>query len=328
MEERDAIVAQFCGVTGVDEERATFYLESANWSLDLATRSFYEQQEEDNEPIDVEMPPMEDKKKQTVKSSAERRIATLNTLNSSSDDEEHGQAFYAGGSEHSGQQMLGPGKKKNPNDMIQSIFNSAKEHGAMADKSAMETEQRGTTNLVLKMWRNGFSVDDGPLRLYEEQDNAQFLQTVSRGEIPRELARNAGGNEINLSLEDHRNEDYVQPKKEVQPFSGKGNRLGAAAPEMTSTTPAVNEPVELKVDESKPVTNVQIRLADGSRIPLKVNLSTTIREIRNHICQLRPQYASQPFVLMTTFPNQQLTEENLTVEEAKLQNALIVQQLK
>lgn len=49
-------------------------------------------------------------------------FATLNTLASSSDDdEEEGQAFYAGGSEHSGQQVLGPSKTK---DFVAGMFKS------------------------------------------------------------------------------------------------------------------------------------------------------------------------------------------------------------
>ena len=42
----------------------------------------------------------------------------------------------------------------------------------------------------------------------------------------------------------------------------------------------------------------------------------------------RPQTAGRHFVLMTTFPNKELTNEELTLEEAKLLNAVIVQRLK
>lgn len=52
------------------------------------------------------------------------RFATLGSLNRSSDDEEEGQAFYAGGSEHSGQQVLGPSKKK---DIVADMFKSVQE---------------------------------------------------------------------------------------------------------------------------------------------------------------------------------------------------------
>ncbi len=41
-------------------------------------------------------------------------------------EEERGQAFYAGGSSTSGQQILGP-KKKNPESIIKDLFEKAKE---------------------------------------------------------------------------------------------------------------------------------------------------------------------------------------------------------
>lgn len=52
------------------------------------------------------------------------KFATLGSLNRGSDDEEEGQAFYAGGSEHSGQQVLGPSKKK---DIVADMFKSVQE---------------------------------------------------------------------------------------------------------------------------------------------------------------------------------------------------------
>lgn len=60
------------------------------------------------------------------------RIATLRDKDSDEDedDEEKGQAFYAGGSEHSGQQILGPpgaGKKTNVDDYIKNLFQKARE---------------------------------------------------------------------------------------------------------------------------------------------------------------------------------------------------------
>ncbi|RWS04252.1 NSFL1 cofactor p47-like protein, partial [Dinothrombium tinctorium] len=305
-------------------------------------------------------PPMEDKRPKADKN--RDRIATLSSFRkeSSSSDEE-GQAYYAGGSEHSGQQMLGPSKKKDPNDIIQNLFNSAKEQGAkVVDASEQLPSQRPSFSgvghklgsdvnessiipdeqsnsqpppvfLCLKMWRNGFSVDDGPLRAYEDPNSREFLESIKKGEIPRELIHGARGGEVNLNMEDHRHEDFVPPKKAVQAFSGKGFRLGAAAPEMvqiSNQSEIRNEPSDIKIDETKPTTNVQVRLSDGSRLVLKLNLTHTIRDIRKHICSARPAYSSQPFILKTAFPNKELTEEDMTVEDAKLQNAVIVQTFK
>lgn len=54
------------------------------------------------------------------------RFATLASLNKDgSSDEEEGQAFFAGGSEHSGQQILGPGKNKT--NIVAEMFKTAQE---------------------------------------------------------------------------------------------------------------------------------------------------------------------------------------------------------
>ena len=65
---------------------------------------------------------------------ANSRFATISSLNrdndedeNDDDDEEKGQAFYAGGSETSGQQILGP-PKKNPEKIIKNLFEKAKEY--------------------------------------------------------------------------------------------------------------------------------------------------------------------------------------------------------
>jgi UBX domain-containing protein 1 len=52
-------------------------------------------------------------------------IANLQGSDDSSDGDEQGQAFYAGGSEHSGQQILGPSKKKK--DFVSEMFKSVRE---------------------------------------------------------------------------------------------------------------------------------------------------------------------------------------------------------
>ena len=46
--------------------------------------------------------------------------------------QEEGEAFYAGGSETSGQQILGPPKKKDGRDFVKEMFKKAREHGAEA----------------------------------------------------------------------------------------------------------------------------------------------------------------------------------------------------
>ena len=35
--------------------------------------------------------------------------------------------------------------------------------------------------MVLKLWKNGFSVDDGPMREFTAPENLEFLQDIKKG---------------------------------------------------------------------------------------------------------------------------------------------------
>ncbi|XP_074601273.1 NSFL1 cofactor p47-like isoform X2 [Brevipalpus obovatus] len=255
---------------------------------------------------------MEGKGKGLKKSNTGKaNIATLGSLNQPHQDsssDEDGQAFFVGGSDRSGQQVLGPSKdKRNNEEVIDHVFKAAREQGAevvdpepqssrkkidpfkgrgmkLTDEGqsgpsgseSPELESEEPVPMRLKMWRNGFSVDDGPLRSFEDPENREFLASISRGEVPRELVREAKGREVALNMEDHRTEEYVPVKKPIKAFSGAGQRLGAVTPETISSSEGLgqgdlkkneeNAKKKLATDEAKPVTNIQIRLSDGSRL--------------------------------------------------------------
>ncbi|PVD33771.1 hypothetical protein C0Q70_05031 [Pomacea canaliculata] len=366
MADSDDLLQQFSTITGVDAGRSRFHLESASWNLQVALANFYEEPEnemdEGSAADPVQIDDVEDDMAQVMSShvsdntksgkpsgkSTNSRFATLSSLHGdeNSSSEEEGQAFYAGGSERSGQQVLGPSKRKDKsNVLVSDIFKSAKEHGAEElDKSAElprpgrsafigtgyrlgETDAASETvagpsvkqrpasvDMVLKMWQNGFSVDDGPLRGYDDEANREFLDSIRRGEVPSELVHLARGGEVNLNMEDHRQEEYVKPKTAIKAFSGQGHMLGSPVPAVVISNPSSGDGggalsvSQVSVDGSKPLTTLQIRLADGQ--------------------SAHPQYASMPFVLMTTFPNRELTDESKSLEEAKLANAVIVQRMK
>lgn len=85
------------------------------------------------EPSEGAKSKKEKKKKEPKYNASGARIVTYNNLSLSDDDEddeESGQAFYAGGSERSGQQVLGPPRKNPLKDYVSDIFKSAQESGA------------------------------------------------------------------------------------------------------------------------------------------------------------------------------------------------------
>merc|ERR1712226_360727 len=279
------------------------------------------------------------------------------TGNDDSSDEE-GQAFYVGGSEHSGQQVVGPSRGKKPAKLIQDMFESAKSHGAETvagasgssgerpptqtfsgtgyklgeteDDSEVIADPRGavgggpkTVALVLKLWKNGFSVQgDGieeELRSYSDPNNAKLLNAITKGQV-------------HMDMEDHREQDFEPPKKKVKAFSGAGQSLGSPTPPViTSSATAAgasssSAAPKVKIDESQPPTTVQIRMADGSRRVQKFNHTHTVGDIRLFVAQ-QPGYEAVTFQLQTNFPNKTLTDDSQTLQEAQLLNATIMQKL-
>ncbi|XP_074841874.1 UBX domain-containing protein 2B isoform X2 [Carettochelys insculpta] len=222
---------------------------------------------------------------------------------SMSDDKEN-QRFYSGDSEYSGLQIVGPSNNKNPSKIVDELFKEAKEHGAvpldeaarasgdfskaksfsgggyrLGDSSLKRSEyiygenQNGQdVQILLKLWRNGFSLDDGELRSYTDPTNAQFLESVKRGEIPSELQRLVHGGQVNLDMEDHQEQEYVKPRLKFKAFSGEGQKLGSLTPEIVSTPSSPEEEdksilnATVLIDDSIATTKIQIRLADGSRL--------------------------------------------------------------
>lgn len=387
MSDREELVKQFSDVTGVSEDRAKFYLEAANGELQVALSSFYEgdnegersapvvldddDSDDDNVPMDSVHLSRSDAKSKAKKAPQSSNIATLASLNDSSsdDEEEQGQAFYAGGSERSGQQVLGPPKKNPIKDYVSEIFRSAQQgnldtfdvegspssssslyagtgyrlgqtdndHQAIPDRQRASGRDSEHEVVTLTLWRQGFSINDGELRRYEDSANKEFFESIMRGEIPAEL-RSKGPTMIHLDLQDNRHEDYVKRSAPFKAFAGSGQSLGSPAPNVVQSSPSASEgnneenekkaSTSLSVDETQPTTNLQIRLADGSRLSARFNQSHTIDNVRQYITNARPQYAAQNFALMTTFPPKELADGSQSLKDAGLLNAAIMQRMK
>jgi len=133
-----------------------------------------------------------------------------------------------------------------------------------------------------------------------------------------------------------RDEDYkAPPKKPAKPFSGSGQRLGSPTVSISSSSsappqaaPSSSSPLrarQLELDESLPITSIQIRMGDGTRMLARFNHTHVIRDIREFINASRVGEASRNYVLQTTFPTKDLIDETLTLVEASLLNSVVIQ---
>ncbi|XP_078131346.1 UBX domain-containing protein 2A isoform X1 [Sander vitreus] len=183
--------------------------------------------------------------------------------------------------------------------------------------------------MVVRLWKNGFTVNDEEFRSYSIPNNQDFLDAIKRGELPAEWESRAEENELEISVEDLTEENYVPKKKAFHPFSGRGYRLGSVAPRVVARSPSVHSDGEsppipmVTLDHALPVTSLQIWLADGRRLVQRFNLSHRITDVQDFVA--RCQRSSPPFVLTTSVPFRELDDKELSLEEADLANAVIVQ---
>jgi UBX domain-containing protein 1 len=309
------------------------------------------------------------------------RIMTFSSLKNSevedkdSDDEE-GQRFYAGGSITSGQQVIGP--PRNNADVITDMFQTAQKYASSSapsgsSSSAQEsgassffgtgyklgqtendtevipsnssTSKRSSNQeeVVLKIWKEGFTINDGELHNINDPENREFLNLVARGEeIPPLLLKEANVSnerELHVSVEDHRYEEFVPSKPKKKIFGGSGNLLGSPAPEVVGNiapqeTPSDNgianesaARAEVPLIPDAPTTSLQIRLVDGTRLIATFNHSHTIGDVRRYIIAARSSFVSRSFILQSSYPPKPLDNNDQTLSEAGLLNAVIFQRV-
>jgi len=190
----------------------------------------------------------------------------------------------------------------------------------------------------LTFWRNGFSIEDGPLMAYDDPANEEFLRAINSGRAPLALLNVRHDQPVDVRVARRLDEDYrPPPKKPSKPFSGSGQRLGSPTPTViTSSTPgaypstsssseATPRARELEIDESLPITSIQIRLGDGTRLRSRFNHTHTVGDIRSFINASRVGEAQRNYILQTTFPSRDLKDERQTLIDASLLNSVVVQ---
>lgn len=193
------------------------------------------------------------------------------------------------------------------------------------------SEQRRTVT----MYRNGFTVDNGPFRRLDDPSNAPFLTDLAKGRTPKELEadvqKDEEGRVITIGLLDKRFEDYEDQNRKndsFQTFSGIGTSLGCSTISSSNSgviTPGTTSPTTFSFNENRPYTSIQMRLMNGNRLVKRVNVDTPVSVLVEYVIQAMGDDDHKPFVLISGFPPRILTEFGKTVEESQLKGAQITQ---
>ncbi|KAM0750267.1 SEP-domain-containing protein [Meredithblackwellia eburnea MCA 4105] len=203
------------------------------------------------------------------------------------------------------------------------------------DEDDLKEEEEETVIKYLTFWKDGFSIDDGDLMRYEE--NKEVLAAINSGRAPLSLLKVRHDQPVELRIARRMDEEWVrQPSAPAGPFSGSGNRLGSidtppvasSRPAAPSSAPAADRPAlgtVFEVDTTQPTTQLQIRLRDGSRMVGRFNHTHTVGDVRRYINSANPGQAATNYVLQTTFPSRDLTDDAATLKDANLLGSVIVQ---
>ncbi|PIO31773.1 hypothetical protein AB205_0212530 [Aquarana catesbeiana] len=83
----------------------------------------------------------------------------------------------------------------------------------------------------------------------------------------------------------------------------------------------------VELNDLEPSTNLKIWLTNGKRIVQKFNTSHRISDVRQFLESMPCKSEKLPFKLATSFPLCDILDETITIQEAHLNNAVLVQRL-
>ncbi|KAK4187003.1 UBX domain-containing protein 1 [Podospora australis] len=179
---------------------------------------------------------------------------------------------------------------------------------------------------TLHLWQDGFSIDDGELRRFDNPQNRADLQMIREGRAPLHLMNVNFDQRVDVKLQ-HHNENYRPLPKIYRPFGGEGRRLGspvpgeaAAAPALATTTTtatpaATSQEPTTGADSSQPTLMLRIQLPNGTRLPARFNTNQTVGDVYDFVGRASADVNSRPWVLSTTFPNKDHQDKSLVLGE-------------
>ena len=188
----------------------------------------------------------------------------------------------------------------------------------------------GRKPLILTQYNNGLAINNETFLAKDDPRTQAFLDEIKAGVVPEELESYANLETRELALSMATADEDFDPAKHrkdkstsleiTKPsplFQGAGNTLSSTpstAQNGPSSIPSVS------VDESRPVTTIQIRYPNGQRVAQRFNEDTTVNDF---ICFASNALGGGTVQVLSGFPPTVLASSSLTLKEAALCNAAV-----
>lgn len=202
---------------------------------------------------------------------------------------------------------------------------------------ANEASGPGENAVTVYVYTDGFIVDGGPFRPLTEPANAEFMTSLRSGVAPEELGQGRTG-QVNVTVRDAgaafdgnhphgkgSGKGSVGTVVSAGPaaptaFAGEGMTLGGAG----KTAALDKDAATSTVDQSKPVTKLQVRFHDGTRKAAEFNEDATVQQVHAFVAAA---VGGASFQILGGFPPKPLMDMGATLKDAGLLNAAVTVKL-
>jgi len=151
----------------------------------------------------------------------------------------------------------------------------------------------------LTMFKNGILLEGSEFRSHENPQTQVILDQLMQGRVPPELfGSTEPRGDVEILLVDKRSENYVPPFSSAAWNNGaEGHVMGkkAGQPSTTFSSDSITDAEQVALDDAKPSTTIQVKMANGEKLKLKLNHSSKVMEVLKTIKVHGG--ASRPFTL-------------------------------
>lgn len=192
-----------------------------------------------------------------------------------------------------------------------------------ASQKSNPSQDSDAVDVKVTLYIDGFIVEGQEFRGYASANSLEFMGQLNQGRVPREIFNRNQNKTVRLILQDRRKQKYMPLNLEA----GDSEQAQALlATDLQGVAFVTAKAEDLIVDLTRSTTSVQLRLHNGQRKTLTMNLTTRIAEIYEYAMVGAPVDGS--FELLHGYPLVALKDLTLTVQEAGVAGSALTQRIR